>query len=272
MWVLVVLAAEIAVLLVNWRRSGQGLVDFLGLGLVNSYARLWHRWSSNRPAPFPPVGPVLIAVNHTCSSDPSFVVAGCKRRVGFLIAKEFFANAVLRGFFDWIHSVPVTRNGYDVRAVREAVRNLNMGYVLCIFPEGGLTNAGRPGVRNGKPGVALIALRSRVPVYPVAIADGPQTNDILRAWLIPSAPKRVRVNYGDPIDLSRYYAQPISRKLLEEVTRVIMGRLAELEQELRMQTRAGKCEPPPIPAVPRTYLPNARAARPRLRDPLRSAV
>ena len=36
MWLLVVLG-EILVLLVNWR-PGQGLVDFVGLGMVNSYA------------------------------------------------------------------------------------------------------------------------------------------------------------------------------------------------------------------------------------------
>jgi 1-acyl-sn-glycerol-3-phosphate acyltransferase len=260
MWLLLVLGAEILVLLVNWRRSGQGLVDYVGLGMVNSYARLWHRWSSNRPAPLPPVGPVLFAVNHTCSPDPSFVVAGCNRRVGFVIAAEYFCNFALRWFFDWIHSVPVTRNGRDVRAVREAIRVLKMGYVLCIFPEGGLTNAGRAGVRSAKAGVALIALRSRAPVYPVAIAGGPQTNAVAQAWLTPSAPKRVRVTYGDPIDLSRYYDQPITRALLEEVTRVIMGTVARLEQELRQKAAAGH-EPPRLPPIPRTLVPNARAVR-----------
>jgi 1-acyl-sn-glycerol-3-phosphate acyltransferase len=219
----------IGVLLFRWRLSGQGLVDFLGLGLVNSYARLWHRWSSNRPAPLPSSGPVLLVVNHTCSSDPSFVVAGGQRRVGFLIAKEFFCGFILSAFFNWIRSVPVTRNGYDIAAVRQAVRNLNLGYVLCVFPEGGLSNAGRPGTRSARCGVAMIALRSRAPVYPVGISGGPQTTSILRAWLLPSAPKRVRVNYGDPIDLSSYYDRRITRPLLEEVTRLIMDTIAELE-------------------------------------------
>jgi 1-acyl-sn-glycerol-3-phosphate acyltransferase len=230
MWLLVVLIAEIAILLVRWRRSGQGFVDFVGLGLVNSYARLWHRWSSPRPAPLPPRGPAFLVVNHTCSSDPTFVVAGCQRRVGFLIAAEFFCNTVLCWFFDWIHSVPVTRNGHDIRAVRQAIRNLRQGHVLCIFPEGGLSRAGRkPAMRSARSGVALIALRSRAPVYPVAISGGPQTTNILAAWLLPSAPKRVRVTYGDPIDLSAYYDRPITRPLLEEVTRRIMGTVTQME-------------------------------------------
>lgn len=231
MWLLVVLLGEIAVLTWRWRLAGQGLVDFLGLGLVNSYARLWHRWSSNRPAPLPRSGPVILVVNHTCSSDPSFVVAGCKRRVGFLIAAEYFANGILCAFFDWIHSVPVSRNGYDVVAVRQAIRVLAEGHVLCIFPEGGLSNAGRTRVRNAKCGAAMIALRSRAPVYPVAVTGGPQTNKVLTAWLKPSAPKRVFVAYGDPIDLSDYYDRPITRPLLEEVTRLIMRTIADLEQD-----------------------------------------
>ena len=177
-----------------------------------------------------------------------------------MIAAEYFCNFVLRWFFNWIHSVPVTRNGRDVRAVREAIRVLKMGYVLCIFPEGGLTNAGRAGARSAKSGIALIALRSRAPVYPVAIAGGPQTNTVALAWLTPSAPKRVRVTYGDPIDLSRYYDQPITRPLLEEVTRVIMGTVAQLERELHPKTARGR-EPPQIPPIARTLVPNARAVR-----------
>ena len=244
----------------------------MGLGLVNSYARLWHRWSSNRPAPLPPSGPVLLVPNHTCSSDPAFVVAGCVRRVGFLIAAEFFSNFILRWFFNWIHSVPVTRNGYDIRAVRESVRNLNMGHVLCVFPEGGLSNAGRLGVRTARCGVAMIALKSRAPVYPVAISGGPQTANILQAWLIPSAPTRVRVHYGDPIDLSRYYGQRITRPLLEEVTRVIMGTVAEMELDLRTKPRARWYGPARVPAIKRTPVPNARPARRPARRTLRNAI
>ena len=39
---------------------------------------------------------------------------------------------------------------------------------------------------------------------------------------------QVRVHYGDPIDLSRFYGQRPRGKLLEEVTELMMCRLAEL--------------------------------------------
>jgi 1-acyl-sn-glycerol-3-phosphate acyltransferase len=241
MWVFVVLPAVASVLVVRWRRSGQGLLNFFGLGLVNSYARLWHRWSSNGPAPLPPQGPGLVVSNHTCSSDPTFVVAGCARRVSFLIAAEYFWGPVLRRFFGWLRAVAVTRNGRDVVAVRQSLRNLKeQGDIICIFPEGGLSNAGAARMRHGKAGAALIALRSRVPVYPVSIRGGPQTSDVLRAWLLPSAPARVRVTYGPPLDLSAYYDRPIDRKLLDEVTSLMMQTIADLGSASKIENRKSK--------------------------------
>ena len=80
MWVLALIALTMTVLLRQWRRSGLGLVDYFGLGVVHVYARLLHRWSSNGPAPLPPTGPAILVANHTCSADPSFLTAGCRRR------------------------------------------------------------------------------------------------------------------------------------------------------------------------------------------------
>jgi 1-acyl-sn-glycerol-3-phosphate acyltransferase len=230
MWILIVLSGALAVHLVRWRRSGLSLVDYHGLGLVYLYARLWHRWSSNGPAPLPPTGGALIVSEHTCSADPAFLVAGCRRRVTFLIADEFFAGALLKRFFTWLHAVAVRRDGCDVKAVRESLRNLAAGRVLCIFPEGGLYNVGHVGRRPAKAGVALIALRSRAPVYPAAIRGGPQTVHVLTSWLAPTR-RPVRVTYGPPIDLSAYYDRPINRKLLQEVTRRIMQTICDLAPE-----------------------------------------
>src|SRR5262249_831701 len=92
-------------------------------------------------------------------------------------------------------------------------------------PEGGLSHAGRDGVHPGKAGIALFALRTRVPVIPARITGGPQRSEVLPAWLRPS---RVRVTFGSPVDLSAYYGRPINRKLLEEVTALLMDRVRML--------------------------------------------
>lgn len=222
---LLLTAAVAAVTAARWRRSGQPLVDYLGIGLVYLYARLWHRWSSNGPAPLPPRGPAILVANHTCSSDPAFLTAGCPRVLSFLLAREFYHVPLLRRLLDYMGCVPVTRNGRDAAAVRVALRRLAEGRVVCVFPEGGLGNAGKRSPRGGKAGIAAIALHSRVPVYPALITEGPQTNALLRAWLRPS---RVRLIFGPPLDLTAFLDRPIDRKLLEAVTRHIMEQVAAL--------------------------------------------
>jgi len=225
MWAFLVVIGLTAVMFVRWRRSGQRLTEFLALELVRWYARLWHGMVSNGRALVPARGPAILYANHTCSADPAFLQAGCPRPVSFLLAREYYEIGHFRPLFERSGCVPVSRNGQDVCAIRRALRRLSEGRILCIFPEGGLSNAGRNRLRPSKAGVALLALRSRAPVYPAFIADGPQISEVLPAWLRPS---RVRVTFGPPVDLSAYYDRPINRKLLEEVTALLMDHVRTL--------------------------------------------
>ncbi len=225
MGVLATIGAAIGVVLTHWWRARRPkLIDYLGLGVVYLYVRIWHRWSARGPQ-LPAAGSGIVVANHSCSADPAFLQAGCPRPMSYVIAQEYYHIPLLRRLLVYIGCVPVARNGRDATGVRVALRRLAEGRLLCIFPEGGLSHAGRPGFRRGKAGAALLALRSRTPVYPALIVDGPRTRSLTRAWLWPS---RVRVIYGEPIDLSPYYDRPIDRSLLEEVTHLFMRRIAWL--------------------------------------------
>jgi pterin-4a-carbinolamine dehydratase/1-acyl-sn-glycerol-3-phosphate acyltransferase len=228
MWALAVLAVIAAVLLVRWRRSGLTLDVYLCLAVVRFYTGLWHRWSSNGTAPLPAEGPAILIANHTCSADPTFLVSGCRRLISFLVAREHYnIFAPTRRLLDYMGGVPVTRDGKDAGAVRAALRRLKEGRVLGVFPEGNLSGVAKNRLRPGKAGVALLALRSRAPVYPAYIAGGPRTEKLVQSWLLPSR-RPVRVTFGPPVDLSAYYDRPVDRALLEEVTALLMGRIAAL--------------------------------------------
>ena len=133
--------------------------------------------------------------------------------------------------FEHMACVPVSRRGRDISAARLALRRLSAGRILGIFPEGGLSNAGRRRVRRGKAGVAWLALHSRAPVIPALITGGPQMSQVLLAWLLPS---RVRVTFGPPVDLSAYYDRALDRRLLEEVATHLMDRVAALGRKRRI--------------------------------------
>lgn len=234
MWAVLVCALAAAIALMRWRRSGQPAAHFFGLGLVRLYTRLWHGLSWNGPAPVPSKGPAILIANHTASCDPAFLQTGCPRPLCFLIAREYYRKAPwARGLFEYLGSVPVARNGRDVNAVRLALLRLSEGRLVGIFPEGTLSAAGRGRMRPGRGGAALLALRSRAPVYPAFISRGPQHSNVPRAWLCPS---RTRIDYGPAVDLSAYLDRPIARALVEEVTAYLMEQIAALDPARRRRT------------------------------------
>src|SRR6185437_1256016 len=122
-----------------------------------------------------------------------------------------------------MQSIPVDRHGRDMKPAHAALERLKQGHLLGVFPEGKI-NAGE-GVLEGDPGIAWLALRAKVPVYPVYIHNSPRPITMLQPFYTPA---RVRVKYGQAIDLSAYYGQPKTQKVLIEVTDLLMRRLAEL--------------------------------------------
>lgn len=234
MWACLLSLAAGAVLLRRWRRSDLPPIDFLALGFATTFGRLWHGCVSTGPLRLPSKGPALVYANHTCSADALFLSCFHPRLLSFMIAREYYEIPWLGALFRHMACVPVRRQGCDVAAIRTGLRRLSEGRILCIFPEGGLSNAGRAQPRRGKAGIALLALRSRQPVHPVRISGGPQTSHILPAWLGPS---RARVTIGRALDLSAYYDRPINRQLVEEVSALLMKRLAEIDPRARSHTR-----------------------------------
>jgi 1-acyl-sn-glycerol-3-phosphate acyltransferase len=207
-------------------------MDFAILCLFIGYSRLWQRCRF-RGLQHLPEGPVIVMSNHTCSADPAFLVAATRRPPGFLFAEEYFLMPVVNRLFRHIRCIPVRRNGRDVGALRQALRQLSEGLLVVIFPEGGLYNAGRGMPRRGKSGAAWIALRSKAPILPVLIEGGPQTSDVAGAWLRPFQPA-VRVSFGPPVDLSDYLDRPVTRKAVEQVmTRLMESMWGLMDQKHR---------------------------------------
>ena len=125
-----------------------------------------------------------------------------------------------------VHCIPVDRDGRDIKPARAALEELRQGNQVGIFPEGGI-NTGE-GLREGDTGIAWLALHARVPVYPVYLQGSPRDTVMVRPFYTLS---RVRVIYGEPIDLSAYQDQRKTRALLTEVTDLLMRRLAALGGE-----------------------------------------
>src|SRR5262249_18073041 len=148
------LATLVGLIGLFWRRSGLPLIDFLLLGWARAYAALWHRCTFNRRAGLPARGPALLVANHSCSADPAFVASGSGRLLSFVLAREYERLPLFRHVFTYAGCVAVQRHGRDWVGLRQALRRLQEGRVVCIFPEGGLSFAGRPRAVRGRAGGA----------------------------------------------------------------------------------------------------------------------
>ena len=196
---------------------------------------IFSRCVQNNKCTIPEFGPAVIVANHTSPVDP--VLLWTKhfasfqqphlRVIGYMMAREYYEfSCVIRWFCRAMESIPVARNGQDVRPVRQALQRLREGRLLGLFPEGRLnvTSPDRQ-LLAGDTGVAWLAVKAGVPVIPVFIHRAPRSDSIFKAFFVRA---RSSLTYGTPLDLSAWQGRHCTPEDLAEVTDLIMRSIAEL--------------------------------------------
>jgi 1-acyl-sn-glycerol-3-phosphate acyltransferase len=164
----------------------------------------------------PKVGGAIVASNHVSNLDP--VVMGCAmpRKVCYLAKEELFINPISRWVCTQLGAFPVKRGAGDRGAIRESLKILDSGALFGIFPEGSRSKDGKLG--EGKPGLAMIALKAKVPIIPVALIN---TN----------TKKSLRTYIGKPIYLDKYFDSKADRDVLQEIVDSLMNEIKLLTEE-----------------------------------------
>jgi 1-acyl-sn-glycerol-3-phosphate acyltransferase len=169
-------------------------------------------------------GPYIIAANHANYLDGVVLATAVPRKIRFLVMPRVYRATPLHPYFhDHIGSIPVSLARPDPGAIRRALRVLEEGGVVGIFPEGPFSRHGK--LVRGQPGVALVALRSGVPVVPAAIS-GTFHAMVARRFFVP---RRVplSVRFGKPLRFSTP-RQRVTQGLRADVTGWIMEEIAAL--------------------------------------------
>ncbi|MFJ3334304.1 lysophospholipid acyltransferase family protein [Streptomyces sp. NPDC086766] len=172
----------------------------------------------------PASGPAIVAGNHLSFSDHFLMPAILKRRITFLAKAEYFTGPGIKGrltaaFFRSAGQIPVDRSGKEAgqAAIREGLGVLGKGELLGIYPEGTRSHDGR--LYKGKVGVAVMALKARVPVVPCAMIGTFEAQPPGKK--IPHI-RPVAIRFGEPLDFSRYVGMEDEKAVLRAVTDEIM--------------------------------------------------
>jgi 1-acyl-sn-glycerol-3-phosphate acyltransferase len=183
----------------------------------------------------PAAGGFILAANHHNYVDGVVLGVALPRPIAFLVMPRVFnASPLHPPFHRRAGSIRVNLERPDPGAIKRVLRVLAGGKVVGIFPEGPFSRDGR--MVPGQPGVAMIALRSGVPVVPAAI-EGTYEALVGRRFYVPRR-HPLSVRFGAPMHFGRARRRPITRSEREEITRRIMGQIAALLQSEREPSAA----------------------------------
>jgi 1-acyl-sn-glycerol-3-phosphate acyltransferase len=161
----------------------------------------------------------ILAANHQSNLDHFFVPFPLEDRlekVHFIGKRDNILEFLVASFFYWIaETIPVNRKAKDKRKVLEkAVETLKKGGIIIIYPEG--TRNRKKEILEGKTGAAEMAIRSGVPIVPVALIYKNQE------------PRRLplRIKVGKPL----YFKQEMDYENLREATDKMMKEIYLLSE------------------------------------------
>lgn len=185
------------------------------------------QWRAQLPRgglPLPPHQGGVLVCNHRSSIDPFFVQVIAYRDVHWMVAKEYCESAAFGWFLRLVEVIPTNRGGIDTAATKLAIRYVQEGKVVGMFPEGRI-NMTDELLLPGRPGAAMIALKAGVPLVPVYIEGSPYNGTPWSPFLMCA---RVRVKFGNPIDTTPYLDRADDKEVHGELTLMAMREIARL--------------------------------------------
>ena len=132
-----------------------------------------------------PEGPFIIIANHTSYLDIFLMYSLFpKHPLLFLGKSELLKYPLIGTFFRKLH-IPVFR-GEGRKAAQsyvQALKAIDQGWCLVIFPEGGIPDEGYPKMAPFKPGAFKIAKNKSVPIVPITFLNNHELfEDPMHFW------------------------------------------------------------------------------------------
>ncbi|WP_115727622.1 lysophospholipid acyltransferase family protein [Actinomyces culturomici] len=207
-------------------------------GVLRPIMAPWVKIEATGLENLPEKGPYLLVFNHLSNVDPLCVCWFFMKRnvpVRFLAKKSMFSVPVFGRIIDGMGLIPVDRDSNPAASLVPAAKALEDGEVVCIWPEGTLTQEPDMWPMSFKTGAARLALDTRVPVIPVAQWGAQEIMDRYESSIDFRPGRPIRYSFFPALDLSDLVSDAGSadRAAVDEATERMHARITAGVEELR---------------------------------------
>lgn len=164
----------------------------------------------------PKDGAYLLCANHLNAQDPFVIGSQLKPEVKIMAKKELFKMKIVAWFLRVNGAFPVDRAENDISAIKTSLKILKQGTPLFLFPEGTRNLTTVP--LEAKPGIAMIAVRAKVPIVPLTLKADYKFF------------KKMHIYIGEPIDLSEYHGTRVTGEQYQDIAQSIVDKIYEVLQ------------------------------------------
>ena len=169
----------------------------------------------------PDDGPALLICNHVSFVDALILAGSIKRPIRFVIYFRIYQLPILSFIFKTANAIPIASPNEHAGLMKLAFNRISEafaeGELVCIFPEGKITDSGEMG--QFKSGVIRILERDPVPIVPLALRGlwgsffSRKHGKAMTRWFPRGWFSRIELVAGDPIEASDASQESLYRRI-----------------------------------------------------------
>ena len=161
----------------------------------------------------PKEGPILIVGNHKHIYDQCLTIMATKRVIHYMAKKEYF-DGKMAWFFKLVGCIPVDRSIKDHNATDKALKVLNSGGAIGLFPEGTRNKTKDVFLLPFKFGTVSMAKKTNATIIPFGLTGDYKFRS-----------KNLTIRYGTPFKVGEMDLEDANKKLYEEVEKLMRENL-----------------------------------------------
>ena len=189
----------------------------IGYSLLTPIMRVLFRFYYNpkiiNKEVIPKEGPILIVGNHKHIYDQCLTIMATKRVIHYMAKKEYF-DGKTAWFFKLVGCIPVDRSIKDHNATDKALKVLNSGGAIGLFPEGTRNKTKDVFLLPFKFGTVSMAKKTNATIIPFGLTGDYKFRS-----------KNLTIRYGTPFKVGEMDLEDANKKLYEEVEKLMRENL-----------------------------------------------